>query len=145
MKSQSHTFLNIIAVLIIIAALFFGYRLIFKPGAEAVDAEVGLVPAGFAPDETQESTDEFLEILLNLQRLELVSGSAFFSNPAFHTLIDFTTELQMKVPGKVNPFEPVLRPARTAIFDPGRVATGTSATNTGSATPRSQSPFPGGN
>src|SRR3989338_9899433 len=97
MKSQSHTLLNIIAVLIIIAVLFFGYRLIFKPGAEEVnDDEVALVPAGFAPDETQESTDEFLEILLNLQRLELVSGSAFFSNPAFHTLIDFTTVLQMK-------------------------------------------------
>lgn len=141
---KGHTLLNVIAVLIIIAVLFFGYRLIFKPGVDEVEDTVGLVPAGFADDATQESTDEFLDILLNLQQLELVSGSAFFSNPAFHTLIDFTTELQMKEPGKINPFEPVLRPARTAIFDPGRVATGTNPTNTGSTT-RSQSPFPGGN
>ncbi len=116
--------LNILAALVVIALIFFGYRLIFKSAPDEVaDGDVGLVAAGFAENPLRESADEFLQILLSLKKLDLVSGAAFFANPGFQSLRDFATELQMKEPGKENPFAPILGRARVGdVFDSNRAS-----------------------
>lgn len=107
---MNKTIINLVTILAVIILLFFGYKLLFKPGVEA-GPEVGLEAAGFA-DASREETDEFLQILLSLQRLDLSSGTSLFALPAFQALQDFSTELQMKVPGRADPFQPVLLPTR---------------------------------
>lgn len=139
---STKTILNILAVIIVIGLIFFGYRLIFKPAADPVASDsVGLVPAGFADEGSPTGTDEFLQILLSLQKLDLSSGVAFFTNSVFQSLRDFTTELQMKTPGKQNPFAPTLGPARPGVFDPNRTASGaTPARQTTGPRPNTTSP-----
>ncbi len=96
---------NLFKLLLILAVIVVGfivYRAVFvtdEPGL----GEPGLDVVGLESED--ENSDEFLNILLSLQQIEL--SDEVFSDPVFISLVDFSTELQDQTPGRQNPFAPI--------------------------------------
>lgn len=112
---------NWITAIVLIAALFFGYRFFFVTPAVETE-EAGVVTTATA-GETIDS-NEFLALLLSVQDIKL--SKAIFDNAIFRDrLKDFGRELPDRLVGRSNPFAP---------FGVGRVGTTTTNANSTLAT-----------
>lgn len=96
------TLFKLLLALAIIIVAFIVYKALFV-GGDGGGVEPGLETVGL--DSTETGSDEFLNILLSLQQIEL--SSEVFSNPIFTSLVDFSTELKDQTPGRENPFAPI--------------------------------------
>lgn len=97
---RSSLFKIFLGLAILIAALIV-YQLVFVSGDEG--EELGLDAVSGETGEGE--ADEFLDILLSLQQINL--SAAVLTNPIFASLVDFSTELQPQTPGRSNPFAPI--------------------------------------
>lgn len=96
------TLFKLLLALAIIIVAFIVYKALFV-GGDGGAVEPGLETVGL--DSNEAGSDEFLNILLSLQQIEL--SSEVFSNPIFTSLVDFSTELKDQTPGRENPFAPI--------------------------------------
>lgn len=97
------TLFKLLLALAIIIVAFIVYKALFVGGDSDGGVSPGLEAVGL--DSTETGSDEFLNILLSLQQIEL--SSEVFSNPIFTSLVDFSTELKDQTPGRENPFAPI--------------------------------------
>lgn len=107
---STKTIISIVLIITAILAIFFAYRFFlakFKGPEEAPGLTRELNRASTsAPD----AAKEFLNVLLNLQRIELKDD--FFKTPFFRSLVDFSPDLAAQIPGRADPFAPVTPTAR---------------------------------
>jgi len=115
--SSKKTIFNIIISIVVIVAAVFAYRLFFPKApdqsATSPDALLTVVTPGLG----SEPSDEFLRILLSLEKIEF--KTEVFAKISKNQLRDFSMELILKDSGRPNPFAPI-NPGETLI-----VATGT--------------------
>ena len=95
---------NVIIAALGLSLLFLIYRFFIKTANEP-SSSPNLVAVGTAQNRVDETTDEFLNILLSLQKIEL--RGEIFATPFFKSLQDFSTPLPEETPGRANPFAPL--------------------------------------
>ncbi len=127
--SRTSSLLKLLLLVIVIVALFFGYRA-WRSGQEPAADLLGVEAVGYLDGTAAAGgTDEFLSLLLSLQNISLESEIY----PQLRTFKDFSTELKPQTPGRPNPFAPIGK-------DAARPATSSPAAATSSAGSRSAAP-----
>lgn len=124
--------IELVLVVAVLALVFFGYQFFIR-GTSETPAVASLEPTGFAGGGpatggagSGDPAGEFLQILLNLQRIDL--SSQLFSDPLFRGLTDFSTVLPTKTPGRQNPFAAIGVGGPPRLGEAGRPATTTPST-----------------
>ncbi len=103
--TSNKTFSYLAIGVVVIAVIFLAYRFWLRPTGSANSDLVGLQPAGFDSSLAGGNDDQFLNLLLSLQAIDL-SGTTRVM-PLLSKLTDFSTELRPQAPGRSNPFAPV--------------------------------------
>ncbi len=94
---------NIVISLIIVGALFFGYKYFFvKDPVSPLSVQENLAVAA----DIKEGKD-YLVALINLERINFSVGSAVFNNPMFVRLRDMSVSLPDEPRGRSDPFMPI--------------------------------------
>lgn len=101
---SSKTITGIVFIIILLAAVFFAYRF-FLNKYRAGEESPGLTRETAAAAPGADAAQKFLDILLNLQKIELKDD--FFQNPFFGSLVDFSPDVAAQTPGRANPFLPL--------------------------------------
>lgn len=96
---------NIFILILVLSAVFLVYRFFLKPSNDEEVGLVGLAPAGIEDDVVAQATDEFMRLLLSLQAIDLKNMPAVLA--VLSGLEDYSTELELKDPGRENPFAPI--------------------------------------
>lgn len=116
---------NLITIIILLAAVFFAYRFFFV--TPEPEAEPGVVTTESTIPGAEVNGGEFLALLLSVQDIKLSKN--VFNNPVFRDrLKDFGRELPSRFVGRTNPFAP---------FGVGEVGTSTTGARppVGTSTP----------
>lgn len=118
-----------VVVIVIIGLAFWAYQF-FLNRSKTAATEPGLtrVTAG---DVIPPAADEFLNLLLSLQKIDF-AASTLFTNAKFTNLQDFSTALPDLDSGRLNPFLPPSATERP-FFIMGRDTTDTSTATTNTA------------
>lgn len=100
--------LNIVIVILILAALVYGYMQFTSSDtvtSEGLTTEVGTDPFT-SPDPTGETDQgDFVALLLDLRQISL--DTAFLTSSLFSSLEDFSRDIPPQDAGRRNPFAPV--------------------------------------
>lgn len=99
------TIFNIVISIVVIVAAVFAYRLFFPKAPEEAVVSPDALLTVVSPDSELEPSDEFLRILLSLEKIEF--KTEVFAKLNQNNLRDFSTELPLKDPGRPNPFAPI--------------------------------------
>lgn len=103
--------INMLVIVLVVGALFFGYRLL--TGGEAVDegplveeVPASEVAAGQAlSGRTQVSREDFLSLLTTVNGIDF--SKSVFHDDVFKELYNFQEPLPEREAGRLNPFAPV--------------------------------------
>jgi len=103
--SGKKTIFNIIISIVIIVVAVFAYRLFFPKTPDQTATTPETLLTVITPDFALGPSDEFLRILLSLEKIEFKTG--VFAKINENQLRDFSTQLTPKDPGRPNPFAPI--------------------------------------
>lgn len=126
--------INLITIIILLAAVFFAYRFFFV--TPEPEAEPGVVTTESTIPGAEVNGGEFLALLLSVQDIKLSKN--VFNNPVFRDrLKDFGRELPSRFVGRTNPFAPFgvgeVGTSTTGARPPVGTSTPATATSTSSA------------
>lgn len=91
---------NIILFVVVLGALFFGYKFFFVKEATPALSVQGVT-------EGNKTGKDFLVALINLQNINLDAANTLLSDPSFSRLRDMSVSLPDEPRGRPNPFRPI--------------------------------------
>lgn len=103
--SGKKTIFNIVISIVIIIAAVFAYRLFFPKASDQTATTPETLLTVITPNSPLGPSDEFLRVLLSLEKIEFKTG--VFAKINENQLRDFSTQLTPKDPGRPNPFAPI--------------------------------------
>jgi len=102
--------LNIVIVILLLAALVYGYMQFTASPSTTNSGSLSVGAASVSTDMTDDGAlvvqqDDFISLLLDLKQISL--DTAFLSSSVFTSLTDFSREIPKQDVGRRNPFAPI--------------------------------------